>query len=120
MQKKSNGERWRSYVRRELDVENIEAYLENAASATHYLELIDLQTLYKPLIDDTDYNKAPITEWCTIHTCVQGGRKWGQGVVAWGEGGPADYRGHHGCLACSVDDARLQMQRHRTPISRLP
>lgn len=83
-ERKSSGERWRSYIHRDVEVKKIEAYLENPLSAPNYLELIDLQIPLKTLIEDTDYSKAPTTEWYTIHTCVQGGRKWDQELIAWG------------------------------------
>lgn len=84
MEKKSNGLKWRSYIRRELDIMKIETFLGNAASASDHQALAGLGIPLEALMNDTDYTKAPTVEWYTIHTCVQGKNKWDQGLVAWG------------------------------------
>lgn len=78
METKTNGQRWRSYVTRDLDRKKIEAYLENPTSVEHYLDLHYLQIPLRPLVYDTDYSKAPTAEWYVVHTCVQDKKKLSQ------------------------------------------
>lgn len=84
METKMNSSRWRSIIHRDVFIKKIEAYLGNDASTKSYLELRELQIPLQTLVEDTDYRKAPTTEWYTIHMCVQDERKWHQGMIAWG------------------------------------
>lgn len=80
----SNGERWRTYIHHDSEIEKIEAYLKNPVPASNYLNLMHLRVPLKALIDDTDFTKSPTNEWYALHTCVNDNKKWTQRLLAWG------------------------------------
>jgi hypothetical protein len=80
----SNGEQWRSYVSKDEAITKIEAFLGNPVPTSSYLGQSSLQFPLEKLMQDTDYNKAPTTEWYTLHMCVQEQQKWVHRPLAWG------------------------------------
>jgi hypothetical protein len=80
----SNGEEWRSYVLEDEEIKKVEAYLKNPVPSQNYLGLKDLGISLETLLKDTNFSKAPTTEWYTLHMCVRDEQKWTHQRLAWG------------------------------------
>jgi hypothetical protein len=80
----SNGEEWRSYVLEDEEIKKVEAYLGNPVPSQNYLGLKDLGISLETLLKDTNFSKAPTTEWYTLHMCVRDEQKWTHQRLAWG------------------------------------
>jgi hypothetical protein len=80
----SNGKEWRSYVLEDEGIKKVEAYLENPVPSQNYLGLKDLGISLETLLKDTNFSKAPTTEWYTLHMCVRDEQKWTHQRLAWG------------------------------------
>jgi hypothetical protein len=80
----SNGDKWRSYVLEDEGIKKAEAYLENPVPSENYLGLQDLGISLETLMKDTNFSKAPTTEWYALHMCVRDERKWTHQLLAWG------------------------------------
>jgi hypothetical protein len=80
----SNGEEWCSYVLEDGEIKKVKAYLENPVPSENYLGLQDLGISLETLMKDTNFSKAPTTEWYALHMCVRDERKWTHERLAWG------------------------------------
>jgi hypothetical protein len=80
----SNGGEWRSYVLEDGGIKKVEAYLKNPVPSQNYLGLKDLRISLETLMKDTNFAKAPTTEWYALQMCVRDERKWTHQLLAWG------------------------------------
>jgi hypothetical protein len=67
----SNGGEWRSYVLEDGGIKKVEAYLKNPVPSQNYLGLKDLRISLETLMKDTNFAKAPTTEWYALQMCVR-------------------------------------------------
>jgi hypothetical protein len=81
---KSNGTRWRHYIKEAEHIKALEAFLADPISAGSYLGLAKTNIPLEILESDTDFDMPPTTEWYAIHLGVRDKRKWSQQLISWG------------------------------------
>jgi hypothetical protein len=81
---KSNGTRWRQYIKEAEQIEALETFLADPISAGSYLGLAKLHIPLEKLESDTDFSMPPTTEWYALHLGVRDKRKWSQRLISWG------------------------------------